>query len=66
MQRRSLKPQSALQSLQQSDVLGDVIVLVSDPFCDSDGAVRRTVNDNANAGRAGIPERAAIDVGYEI
>jgi hypothetical protein len=55
-----------LQRLKQRNVLGDIIVLVTDPFCDSDGAVCRAVNDHSNTGWAGIPERAAIDVGHEI
>jgi hypothetical protein len=33
---------------------------------DSDGAVGVAVNDHSNTGWAGIPERAAIDVGHEI
>ena len=66
VKRPSPKPQGALQCLQQRQVLGDVIVLMSDPFGDPDGAVCGAVNYHPNTRRAGIPERAAIDVGYEI
>ena len=66
MKRLGLEPQGTLQRLQQSHVLGDIIVLVSDPFGDSDGAIRGAVDYHSNARRAGIPERAAIDVGYEV
>jgi hypothetical protein len=55
-----------LQRLQQRNILGDIIVLVPDPSCDSDFAVGRAINDQSNTGWAGIPERAAIDVGHEI
>jgi hypothetical protein len=61
-----LKPQGTLQRFEQSNVLGDIIVLVSDPFGDSDCAVGGAVNDDSNARRARIPERAAIDVSHEI
>jgi len=50
----------------QTDVLGDIIVLAPDPFGDSDGAVCGTINYHSNTLRAGIPERAAIDVGHKI
>jgi hypothetical protein len=55
-----------LQRLKQSNVLGDIIILAPDPFGDSDRAICGTVNYHSNTRRAGIPERAAIDVGYEV
>jgi hypothetical protein len=66
VQRVGLKPQGTLQRFKQSKVLGDIIVLAPDRFVDSDGAVGGAVNDHSNTRRAGIPERAAIDVGHEI
>ncbi|MFZ0797164.1 MAG: hypothetical protein WCA13_00920 [Terriglobales bacterium] len=66
MKRPGLKPQGTLQRFKQSNVLGDIIVLVPDPFSDSDCAVRGTVDYDANTRRAGIPERAAIDVSHEV
>jgi len=39
---------------------------MSYPFVDFDRAVCRTVDHHSNAGRAGIPERPAIDVGNQI
>jgi hypothetical protein len=55
-----------LQRLKQSHVLGDIIVLVPDPFGNSDGAACGAADYHSYARRAGIPERAAIDVGHEI
>ena len=66
MKRLGLEPQGTLQRLKQSNVLGDIIILAPDRFGDSDGAVGGAVNDHSNTRRAGIPERAAIDVGHEI
>jgi hypothetical protein len=66
MKRISVKAQGTLQCLKQSNVLGDIIVLVSDPFGDSDCTVGGAVDDHSNTRRAGIPERAAIDEGHEI
>ena len=66
MKRLGLKPQGTLQRLKQSNVLGDIIVLAPDTFGDSDRAICGAVNYHSNTGWAGIPERAAIDVGHEI
>jgi hypothetical protein len=55
-----------LQRFQQSNVLSDIIVLAPDPFGDSDCAGGGAVDYHSNTRRAGIPERAAIDVGHEI
>ena len=64
MKRGGLKPQGALQRFQQSNVLGDVIVLVSDPFGDPDGAVGGAVDYHSDARRAWIAARTAINVGH--
>ncbi len=66
MKRLGLEPQGTLQCLKQRQVFGDVIVLMSDPFGDPDGAVAGAVNHHSNTRWTRIPERAAIDVGYEI
>jgi hypothetical protein len=66
VKRLGLEPQGTLQRLKQSNVLGDIIVLAPDPFGDSDRAICGAVNYHSNTRRAGIPERAAIDVGYEV
>ena len=66
MKRLGLKPQGTLQRLKQRHVLGDIVVLVPDPFGDSDGAVFRAADYHSNTRRAGIAERAAIDMGHEI
>jgi len=66
VKRLGLKPQRTLQRFQQSNVLGDIIVLVPDPFGDSDRAVGGTVHYHANTRWPGVSERAAVDVGHEI
>ena len=66
MQRLRLKPEGTLQRFEQSEVLGDIIVLAPDRFGDSDGAACGAVNDDSNTRRAGIPEGAAIGIGHEI
>ena len=63
---RGLQGQSALQRLHQSGVLGDVIVLVADPFSNSDLAALASVDHDPNAGWPRISQRAAIYVGHEI
>ena len=47
-------------------VLGDIIVLVSDPFGDPDSAVGGSVNHDSNTRWAWIPERATVDVSHEV
>ena len=66
MKRPGSKPQGALQCLKQRKVFSDVIVLMSNPFGDPDRAICGAVNHHPNTGGPGIPERAAIDVGYKI
>jgi len=66
VQRLRLKSQRTLQRLQQSNVLGDIIILAPDRSRDSDGAVYGATDDHSNTRRAGIPARAAIDVSHEI
>ena len=66
MEGPSLEPQGALQRFQQGKVLGNIVVLAPDALGDSDGAVRGAVHHHSNTRRAGIPERAAIDVGHEV
>jgi hypothetical protein len=44
MKSRRVKPYGAVQSLEQRNVLGNVIVLPSDPLCDPDCAVSRAIN----------------------
>src|SRR6266496_6428468 len=60
------KLKSQLQSFKKSSILGNVVVLMSDPLLDFDLLVSRTVDYHSNAGRTWIPERSAIDVGNEI
>jgi len=48
MKCRRVKPHGAVQSLEQRNVLGDIIVLPSDPLCDSDCAVSRAVDYHPN------------------
>jgi hypothetical protein len=59
-----------LQRLHQGNVLGNIIVLAPDPSGDSNGAVggaaTGAIDYHSNTRRARIPQRTAIDVGYEI
>src|SRR5204862_6826602 len=62
----SAKFQGTLECLKKCDVLGDIIVLVADPLLDFDRPTCRTVDHHSNAGRAGIHEGSAIDIGNRI
>ena len=60
-----LRPQfhRALQSFQQRQVLGDIVVLPSNPFGDSDFLAERIIDDDANTGWPRIPQGPTIDIG---
>jgi len=66
MQRPCFQGQGALQSFQQGDVLGDVIVLVTDPAGDFDAAALAAFDYYANARRPRVAQGTAVHVGYEI
>ena len=55
-----------LQCFQKSDVLGNIVVVMSNRFVYFDRTVRRTVDHNTDSGGPRVPERSAIDVGNEI
>ena len=55
-----------LQCFEKSDVLGNIVVVMSDRFVYFDRAVRRTVDHDSDSRGARVPERSAIDVGNEI
>jgi hypothetical protein len=55
-----------LQSFEEGNVLGDVVVLVSDPLGDTDDFAVRSFNYDANSGWSGIPMGSAVDVRYQI
>jgi hypothetical protein len=55
-----------LQGLEQGDVLRHVVILVANPFGDSDLATLDAVDDYANTGRPRITQGAAVNVGYEM
>src|SRR5579863_5008990 len=55
-----------LQGLEQGDVLRHVVILVANPFGDSDRAALDAVDNYANTGRPGISQRAAVNIGYEM
>jgi hypothetical protein len=63
---RCVQGQGALQRFHESGVLSDVIVLVADPFCDSDLAALASVDHDPNTGWPRISQRAAIYVGHKI
>src|SRR5258708_2479089 len=51
-----LEPQRILQRFQQSNILGDIIVLAPYPFGNSDFSVSVTVNYNPNTQRPGLSD----------
>jgi|SRR5580693_3106919 len=55
-----------LQGLEQGDVLRHVVILVANPFGDSDRAALDAVDDYANTGRPRISQRTAVNIGYEM
>src|ERR1035437_2174160 len=66
MQRLGLNGDGVLQSLQQGDVLSNVIVLMADPAGDADGFAVGAFNHDPNPGWSGISVRAAVHISYEI
>jgi hypothetical protein len=64
MQRFRVQSQGVLQRLQQGDVLGDVVILPPNPFCDPDCALGTAIDYNPDSRRTGTAERTAIDVGH--
>jgi len=58
--------QSALQGFQQSNILGHVIILASNPLRDSDGRALGSVNHDSNPGRPRVSQRATVYVGHHI
>lgn len=62
MKFSSVTRDSVLQRFHQSCVFGNIIVLMPNPFSDSDRAVRTTANDHTNARWAGISQTSAIDI----
>lgn len=66
MQGFRVKFYRVLQSFEQGDILGDIVVLMSDPFFDFNRSTRGAFNQNSNSRRTGIPLRSAINVGNEI
>ena len=66
MQRFGVKRESALQGFHQRDVFGDVVILMTNPFGDADGAAGAAHNDHANAGRARVSLGSPIDISYQF
>jgi hypothetical protein len=55
MQRPGLQSRRTLQSFEQRNVFGDIVVLMADPFGDSDFAVVGTVDDTSTPDGLGFP-----------
>ena len=66
VKRRCFATQSELQSFEERDVLGHIVVLVTDPFPNPDRSIGRAVDHHSNTRRTGVPERTAINVCNEI
>ncbi len=60
VQPASFQIHCALQGFEQGQVLGNIVVLVTDPFGDSDPARFRAINHDTDASRARIAQGAAI------
>jgi|HubBroStandDraft_6_1064221.scaffolds.fasta_scaffold02686_12 hypothetical protein len=56
--------EGVLESFEESQILGYVIVLTSDPLGDSDPAALGIINDDANTGRARIAQGPPVDVSH--
>ncbi len=62
----SFESYRALESFEEGEIFGDVVVLATDPLGDPDLSALRIINYYANTGRSGIPQRPAIDVSHQI
>ena len=54
------------QGFHQGSVLGHIVVLVPDPLCDPDGAVRQTADHHPNTRRTRIPQAPAVHVSHQF
>jgi len=66
MQSIGAQTECTLQSLHQSHVLSDVVVLSADPFRDANWTIFGAPDDYANAGRAGAAQAASINMCEEV
>ena len=66
MQLPRLARDGILQGFHQRRVFGDIVVLISDPFGDSDGAVRASTDHDSNSGGPGISQAASIHISYKF
>jgi hypothetical protein len=55
-----------LEGFHESDVFGDVIVLMADPFGDADGTAGAAIDDDANTGRPGITQGTAVHIRHQF
>ena len=55
-----------LQGFEQSDIFGNVVILVANPLRNANRAAIAPVNHNSNAGRPRISQGATIHVGHKI
>src|SRR3984885_3222349 len=60
MERLRLARNRILQSFHECSVFRDVVVLMSDPLRDANGAVRKAADDHSNARRARISQASAV------
>ena len=58
--------EGTLQGFEQGHIFRDIIILVADPFGDTDGAAFAAVDDHPNTRRTWIAQRTAIHIGHEI
>jgi hypothetical protein len=65
-QRPGLHGDGVLQDFQQSNIFGDIVVLMPNRFGNSSLFSARTLNHDSNARPPGISVRAAVHIGHEI
>lgn len=66
MESSGAEAECTLQSLHQSHVFSDVVVLAADPLRDPDWSIFGAPDYYANAGRAGAAQAASINVCDEV
>src|SRR5580700_6618092 len=65
MKDRGVECQSALKGFQERHVFGYIVVLIANPFSNSNLAAVRTVDHHADSGRPRVAQRTAVNIGYK-
>jgi hypothetical protein len=65
MKDRGVERQSALKGLEQRHVFRYIVVLMTNPFSNSNLAAVRTVDHHPDSGRPRVAQRTAVNIGYK-